>query len=266
MSLSRAVAPTFALLVVLSVPSTSHAEEEKRFAELKLSTGKVLTAVRVTAVEPDGLRLQHTAGVSKVRFADLPEHVRREYPHDSDRAAAFAAQAEAAHLQAIQLGEQERSRAEYDERCRLAGLPAGFHIPAEGPLTIAHVKGQWLLENIGHMPTFGEPDRALRESLIAERKALILSGALDREAEEISLRHNLDWYLHHGKTAEAEIARQRLADMQMQVAQQAQAAALEKIAESLSRLSTQYSYRTDIITELSCIRGELDRVHGFHRH
>ncbi len=266
MSLPPALLSTVALLSLLAAPPACQADGTISFPELRLSTGKVLTQVQITAVEPDGLRLRHATGVSKVRFADLPEQVQRKYPYDPNKAAEFAARETAAHLQAIQTGEQERARAEQDERRRLAGLPPGFFIPSEGPLTLEQVKGQWLLENAAHLPTFGEPDRALREALVAERKALILSGALDHEAELIALRHNLDWYLQHEKTAQAEIARQRLADLQAQAAQEAQAAALERIAQSLSSLSTHDSCRSDILSQLSHIRCELDRTGGHHPH
>ena len=58
-------------------------------------------------------------------------------------------------------------------------------IHAEGPLTIDQVKGQWLLDNAAHPPTFGDPDRIAREAAIEYRKQLILSGVFDREAEKV---------------------------------------------------------------------------------
>jgi hypothetical protein len=238
------------------------AEGPESFDRLTTIKGKVFTNVTVTAVEPDGLRLRHDAGVSKITFGDLPPSLAREYPHDPKEAAEFAAKEEERNRQAIARAEEERAQAEHDARCRLAGLPPGFYIPEEGPLTIAQVKGQWLLDNVAHMPTFGEPDREAQEQMIQMRKAEILSGARDREAEEISLRHNLDWYLHHGQTAEAEVARKRLADMQAEVAKRAELELLERVAGALSEIAAKSSYRSDIRADLARFRGELESVHG----
>lgn len=262
MSQSRILlAATLALSTVTVHPRLVLAQPQEVLATLVTPSGKTYLNAEVLAVEPDGLRLRHDAGVSKVAFADLPASLASCYPHDPVKAAEFAASAEAANRVAILLGEQERARAEFDERCRLAGLPPGFVIPEEGPLTIAQVKGRWLLDNVARIPTFGERDRHIQEEMIAFRKAEILSGARDREAEEVSLRHNLDWYLHNGKTAEADVARKRLADMQAEVSKQAELALLERLAGAVSQLASETAYRSDMAAELARFRCELERVH-----
>jgi hypothetical protein len=252
------IAATVACAFVTSIPAPLLAEPQANFAELRMMTGKVLVNARILAVEPDGLRLSHESGVSKIAFADLPESVRQQFPFDPVEAADFAAKTEAANRAAIQFAEEERARFEYDARCRRAGLPPGFFIPAEGPLTVEQVKGQWLLDNVAHMPTFGDPDRIARESAIEYRKQLILSGVFDREAEKIALRKNLEWYMHHDQGSQAETARLRLADMEEEETKHAELAVLERLADSIARLATESSWRSTYITsELGRIRREL---------
>jgi hypothetical protein len=228
-------------------------------------TGKVLVNARILSVDPDGLRVSHEYGVSKVAFADLPEALRRQFPHDPVAAADFAAKAEAANREAIRLAEEERARFDYDERCRRAGLPPGFVIPADGPLTIDHVKGQWLLDNAAHPPSFGDPDRNAREAAIEYRKQLIFSGVFDREAEKVALRRNLEWYMQHDQSSQADVARQRLADMQEEETKHAELAVLERLAGSIAQLASESSWRSDYITsELWRIRREFGRMRDHH--
>jgi hypothetical protein len=248
-----------ALTAITASPATSWSQIAEELGDLTTPAGKTFLNAKVIAIEPDGLRLLHEAGVSKVMFADLPQDLARRYPHDPAKAAEFAAKVEAANREAIRISEQERNMAAYNERCLRAGLPPNFHIPAEGPLTIEQVKGKWLLDNVANLPTFGDPDRLQREHGIECRKQMILSGALDRDAEKIALRHNLDWYLHNDQLPKAEIARQRLADMQKEESSKAELEVLERLAASISKLATESSYRSDIATELARFRGELER-------
>jgi hypothetical protein len=251
-------------IVIAAITGSLFSEAPESFREFKTTTGKVFLNAKVLAIEPDGLRLLHDSGVSKVAFADLPVSLRSQFPHDPELAARYAAKTEAANRDAIKRGEQERARADYDERCRRAGLPPGFFIPAEGPLTVEQVKGRWLLENAAQLPSFGERDRAARESAIEYRKQLILSGAFDREAEKTALRHNLDWYLQNQQTAQADVARQRLADMREEESKHAELAVLGRLADSVARLAAESSWRSEYSYELARIRHELDRVHHHH--
>jgi hypothetical protein len=262
---SRAFFMTAVAVATVSVATGPILAQSSDLGDLRMITGKVLVNARILAVEPDGLRLRHDSGVSKIAFADLPESLRKQFPHDPKKAAEFAAKAEAANREAIQAAELERARFDYDERCRRAGLPPGFMIPAKGPLTIDHVKGQWLLDNAAHPPTFGDPDRIARESAIEYRKQLIFSGVFDREAEKIALRHNLEWYMHHDQSSQAEIARLRLADMQEEESKHAELAVLERLAGSIAQLASESSWRSDYInSELWRIRRELGRMREHH--
>jgi hypothetical protein len=44
----------------------------------------------ITLVEPDGLTISHSGGVSKIPFNDLPESYSEQYHYDSNKAAAYA--------------------------------------------------------------------------------------------------------------------------------------------------------------------------------
>lgn len=272
MSHSSRLLAALALATITMVPASlcaqTQAQAPEHLGDLKTVTGKVYRDAKVMAVDPDGLRLLHDSGVSKIAFVDLPGSVRSRFPHDPDKAAEFAAKAEAANREAIQYSEQERARVEYDERCRRAGLPMGFLIPNEGPLTIAQVKGRWLLDNSANPPTFGDRDRTAREAAIENRKQLILSGVFDRDAEKIALRHNLDWYLHHDEVDKAELARRRLADMQQEESKEAELKVLERLAGSVAKLAAESAYRSDLAAELARFRCELERAHpsGAHVH
>lgn len=260
--------PVTALAVAFfsCLPAMLWSQAPEDLGDLHTVAGKVYRNAKVMSVEPDGLRVLHETGVSKIAFADVPASLSRRFPHDPAKAAEFAEKAEAANRAAIQYSEQERNRADHDERCRRAGLPEGFIIPSEGPLTIAHVKGRWLLENAANPPTFGDRDRAARELAIENRKQLILSGVFDRDAEKISLRHNLDWYLHNDEMEKAELARRRLADMQAEESKAAELAVLERLAGSVAKLAAESSYRSDLAAELARFRCELERVHKFGGH
>jgi hypothetical protein len=51
--------------------------------------GKVYKDVVITKVEPDGLTVENSAGVEKVRFADLPPEIRKQFNFDPAQAAAY---------------------------------------------------------------------------------------------------------------------------------------------------------------------------------
>ena len=243
-----------------SLPALAAPPAELSFDELRTLSGKTYIAVRVLALEPDGLRLQHEAGVSKVSYSDLPEELRREFPHDLAEAASYASKTEAANREAIRQAEEERARASHDELCRLAGVPEGYVVPDDAPLTLQDVKARWLLANAAHPPTFGDRDRKAREAQMCAIKQEILSGARDREAEEIAMRHNLDWYLHHDQLAKAELARKRLADMEREESRKKEHEILKKMADSLDRLAARPSYGSEIASELSRIRSQLEGI------
>ncbi|HEX8294972.1 MAG TPA: hypothetical protein VF593_01620 [Chthoniobacteraceae bacterium] len=51
--------------------------------------GKVYKDVVITKLEPDGLTVENSAGVEKVRFVDLPPEIRKQFNFDPAQAAAY---------------------------------------------------------------------------------------------------------------------------------------------------------------------------------
>ncbi len=78
--------PFFCLLTLIAGTATA---KDKKYDDLLLEDGTTLKEVTVLKVEPDGLRLAHKNGVSKVKYEDLPEMVRKEYSFDQEKATAF---------------------------------------------------------------------------------------------------------------------------------------------------------------------------------
>lgn len=58
-------------------------------AKLVLTDGTTYESVKVTHVEPDGLRIIHSSGANKIPYERLSEEIRKIYGFDSEKAAAF---------------------------------------------------------------------------------------------------------------------------------------------------------------------------------
>ena len=74
-----------AMLIWLTLASMARAED------VTTLSGATYREVRLVRVEPDGVTWEHSTGVVKVDFSDLPEPVRKAYHYDSGKAAAFQA-------------------------------------------------------------------------------------------------------------------------------------------------------------------------------
>ncbi len=95
-----------ALLVMLSLPAWAWADD------VTTLSGTTFHEVRLVRVEPDGVTWEHSTGMVKVDFTDLPEPVRRTYHYDARQAAAFR---EA----------QAQAQQQFDARARQAQREAG---------------------------------------------------------------------------------------------------------------------------------------------
>lgn len=62
------------------------------YAELKVRSGKVYKDVTVREVEPDGLRIMHSAGMAKLEFSELSVLVQQEHGYDPKKVAALKAE------------------------------------------------------------------------------------------------------------------------------------------------------------------------------
>jgi hypothetical protein len=74
-------------ILIALITLTTLAEDAK--VKLVLTDGTTYESVKVTRVEPDGLRIMHSAGATKIPFEKLTEETRRLYPFDADKAEAF---------------------------------------------------------------------------------------------------------------------------------------------------------------------------------
>ncbi len=228
------------------------------FPELRTAKGQVFTHVKVMAVEPDGLRLQHDAGVSKVTFLELPEAIRKNYHYNKEAAEEFTRATDAANRDAIAASEKERLRVLRLEQMRKAGVDPSIDIEADGPVTVEQVKARWLVANAGRGLVFGDRNYAAREADIAEYRLAVQSGAFDREAEKVAMRHNFEWYLKEGRTGQAALAHKRLATLEDEDLRREQIASMERLAKSLDRAAQGAS--SALLTELAAIRQELERL------
>ncbi len=118
-----------ALLISLSFPGWARAEDVTTLA------GTTYHEVRMVRVEPDGVTWEHSTGIVKVDFTDLPEAVRRTYHYDAKRATAFRdAQTQAQQqFAAQQLQAQREAEAHRVQRfqAQIAAAPAGTGQPGE---------------------------------------------------------------------------------------------------------------------------------------
>jgi len=81
--------------------------------DFKTIDGKEYKNATVTRVEPDGIVLMTSAGISKVYFTEVPKDVQERFHYDPARAGAYAAQQAAAYTRqqtAAQAAEEANKR------------------------------------------------------------------------------------------------------------------------------------------------------------
>ena len=85
--------------------------------DFKTTDGKEYKNVTVSRVEPDGIVLTSTSGISKVYFTELPKDVQERFHYDPAKSAAYSGE-QNARLEALQKQQEEvmRKRAEQAEK------------------------------------------------------------------------------------------------------------------------------------------------------
>ena len=89
-----------------------------RADDFKTNDGKEYKNVTVSRVEPDGIVLITSIGISKVYFTELPKEVQERFHYDPEKAAAAQAAAQPAAVQqtqemnrqAAELGKQQKEQ------------------------------------------------------------------------------------------------------------------------------------------------------------
>ena len=76
--------------------------------DFKTIEGKEYKNVTVSRIEPDGIVLITSSGISKVYFTELPKEVQERFHYDPAKASAYAAE-QAANYAAFQKQRQETS-------------------------------------------------------------------------------------------------------------------------------------------------------------
>jgi ribosomal protein L12E/L44/L45/RPP1/RPP2 len=107
----KTVIPILLALVAIAV---AYAEEPRTITTL---TGERFDKAIVTSITAYGISITHSRGVAFVRFADLPDDVRKHYGYDPVKiAAADAAATAARNTEAAQQKREQEKKAEAERR------------------------------------------------------------------------------------------------------------------------------------------------------
>src|ERR1700693_6186901 len=93
--------------LILSFASAAFSED------FKTVNGKEYKDASITRVDPDGIVVKTTLGVSKVYFAELPKEVQERFHYDQQKASAYSAE-QAANYAAYQKQQEEAQRERKD--------------------------------------------------------------------------------------------------------------------------------------------------------
>ena len=85
--------------------------------DFKTIDGKEYKNATVSRVEPDGIVLTSSSGISKVYFTELPKEVQERFHYDAAKAAAYSRE-QAANQEALSKQRQESQRTQAEERER----------------------------------------------------------------------------------------------------------------------------------------------------
>ncbi len=77
-----------ALVVIVARPVIGQGEEEQRLSFVT-SRGETFEKAKILRVEPDGISVLHSCGISKIPIEELPEELRERFQMDSSHAAQF---------------------------------------------------------------------------------------------------------------------------------------------------------------------------------
>lgn len=93
------------------VAAVSAASDPVRFPFLQTKDGKEYAGVKVTAVEPDGVKIAHQAGVARIPLEKLPDEVQALFNFDPAKVAEYRAN-KAAEQQAASVKQARRKSTE----------------------------------------------------------------------------------------------------------------------------------------------------------
>lgn len=184
--------------------------------DLTLLNGKMLKGVQVTKVEPDGLRVMHQDGLSKIPFESLPPEWKTRYSFDINKAEAYRkdAASEQQSIRAKMKEEKEKLR-----EMELAPMKKAKEEAARTPrLTDASsIKSYW----IRSLPQPGSLDRDYSRKLkfAAYMTQQIQSGIYDLDAEATALEWNFREYTRIGELERAKLLSDQLIGIKQQISE-----------------------------------------------
>ena len=184
---------TLPLLLCLAVfTGRTAAQERIKLADLILEDGTKLKDTVVLKVEPDGLRLEHKDGVSKVRFENLPEAVQKRFTFDLEQAKKFREEKEteranrAVKEHKARVEEMVRQQREVQEHDFATGREEFYRLLESGEYSYPQLD-KALQENIAVLTEAGREDLAAQleddRRLLRERE-LIRPGEKARQDRE----------------------------------------------------------------------------------
>lgn len=194
------------LLLPLTLTAAPLPPSPEKLGDIRLNDGRTLLKVSLLRAEPDGLRLEHAAGVGKVAFEDLPKSLQSRFQFDPAKASAFRSAA---------LEEDARRAAE--ETRRLASEVMQKEASRqESDVQRAREAFYQLLSDGGY--NFAQVDKALRDSIaiLKEANRPDLAELLEKDRATLAARETVRGTEESKREREKLLARIR--DLEAQVA------------------------------------------------
>ena len=82
--------------------------------ELPLPNGKTYSNYKISRVEPDGITISHSAGITKLFFHELPPEMQKQFNYDPAKAQQYSQHVNAQKAAAYERSRELSQRAEYD--------------------------------------------------------------------------------------------------------------------------------------------------------
>jgi hypothetical protein len=195
------------LLALLLGASSLLQGEQAVIPELRIPDGfvgdRVLKNVRIMKMEPDGLRLSHDAGISKIPYEALPESLREKFKFDPIAASAYRTEQEAARREAarpmpqVEVGEPDLNVPPTELQ------PQAADLSQLNLVTMKDVKDKWLATLAVPLDPFA-PDAAQQRDRRDEARRAILAGEYDLKAQKFAHEYNAWLYNQFGDKAAAD--------------------------------------------------------------
>lgn len=184
-------------IVIIATIFCIAAIAQEKATDITLLDGKVLKNARISRVDPDGLRVVHDEGMTKIPMENLPPALKEKYSFDTGKADMFRdkqrqAQEKAAEEHKRQVAEEQRKIHEAAEKSR--------NTPR---LTTSNsVKDYWI-RSLPKPEGISDHQYGAKIKFSENMTKLITSGQVDLEAEKTALLWNQSEYQRVGQDQKA---------------------------------------------------------------